>query len=79
MQKPLAIAAVMGALIIAVALVYHGRQLAEVSRRLEAMEQRVGGYFGMGDVTRHRADGDGKHCYDNSAPRAEVECGGNGA
>ena len=41
MQKPLAIAAVMGALIIAVALVYQGRQLAEVSRRLEAMEQRT--------------------------------------
>ena len=42
-QKPLAIAAVLGALIIAVALVYHGRQLAEVSRRLEAMEQRTTG------------------------------------
>ena len=41
MQKSLAIAAVMGAVIIAVALVYHGRQLAEVSRRLEAMEQRT--------------------------------------
>lgn len=43
MQKPLAIAAILGALIIAVALVYHGRQLAEVSRRLEAMEQRTTG------------------------------------
>jgi hypothetical protein len=42
-QKPLAIAALLGALIIAAALVYHGRQLAEVSRRLEAMEQRTTG------------------------------------
>jgi hypothetical protein len=41
MQKPIAIAAVLGALIIAAALVYHGRQLAEVSRRLGAMEQRT--------------------------------------
>jgi hypothetical protein len=41
MQKPIAIAAVLGALIIAAALVYHGRQLAEVSRRLEAMEHRT--------------------------------------
>ena len=41
MQKPIAIAAVLGALIIAAALLYHGRQLSEVSRRLEAMEQRT--------------------------------------
>jgi hypothetical protein len=43
MQRSLAIAAVLGAVIIAVALVYHGRQLAEVSRRLQAMEQRTSG------------------------------------
>lgn len=43
MQKSIAIAAVLGALIIAAALVYHGRQLAEVSRRLQAMEQRTTG------------------------------------
>lgn len=41
MQKPIAIAAVLGALIIAAALLYHGRQMSEVSRRLEAMEQRT--------------------------------------
>jgi hypothetical protein len=40
-QRSLAIAIVLGALIIAAALVYHGRQLAEVSRRVEAMEQRT--------------------------------------
>jgi len=34
---------VVGAVIIAVALVYHGRQLVEVSRRLEALEQRSTG------------------------------------
>ena len=39
----MSIAVVLGAAIIAVALVYHGRQLAEVSRRLEAMEQRTTG------------------------------------
>jgi len=39
----LGIATVLGALIIATALVYHGRQLAEVSRRLEGMEQRTTG------------------------------------
>ena len=43
MQRSVSIAAVLGAVIIAVALVYHGRQLAEVSRRLEAMEQRTTG------------------------------------
>ncbi len=41
MQRPIAIAAILGALIIAAALVYHGRQLSEVSRRLEALEQRT--------------------------------------
>lgn len=40
-QKWLAIAAVAGALIIAAALVYHGRQLGIVSERLVAMEQRT--------------------------------------
>jgi hypothetical protein len=39
----LAIAVLLGALIIAVALVYHGQQLSEVSRRLQAMEQRATG------------------------------------
>ena len=39
MQRPLAIAAVLGASMIAAALVYHARQLAQVSLRLEAMEQ----------------------------------------
>ena len=43
MQRSISIAAVLGAVIIAVALVYHGRQLAEVSRRLEAMERRTTG------------------------------------
>ncbi len=43
MQRSIAIGAVLGALIIAAALVYHGRQLAEVSRRLQAMEQRTTG------------------------------------
>ena len=43
MQRSMALSAVLGAVIIAVALVYHGRQLAEVSRRLEAMEQRTTG------------------------------------
>ena len=41
MQKSLAVAVVTSALIIAAALVYHGRQLAEVSRRLDGMEQRT--------------------------------------
>jgi hypothetical protein len=43
MQRPISIAVVLGAVIIAVALVYHGCQLAEVSRRLGAMEQRTSG------------------------------------
>ena len=43
MQRWWAGAIVLGALIIAVALVYHGRQLAEVSRRLEAIDQRTTG------------------------------------
>jgi len=42
-QRSLAIAAVLGALIIAAALIYHARQVAEVTRRLEAMEQRTTG------------------------------------
>lgn len=41
MQKLLAITVLVGGLAIAVALVYHGRQLAAVSHRLEAMEQRT--------------------------------------
>jgi len=41
MQRSVAIAIILGALIIAAALVFHGRQLAEVSRRLEAMDQRT--------------------------------------
>ena len=43
MKRPISIAVVLGAVIIAIALVYHGRQLAEVSRRLGAMEQRTSG------------------------------------
>ena len=43
MQKSLAIAVVLGASIIAAALLYHGQQLAEVSIRLAAMEKRTNG------------------------------------
>ena len=46
MQKWWAGAAVLSALIIAAALVYHARQLAEVSRRLQAVEQRTSGLDG---------------------------------
>jgi len=41
MQKSMPIAIILGALIIAAALVYHGHQLTKVSRRLQAMEQRT--------------------------------------
>ena len=42
MQRITATAVVLGALIVAVSLIYHGRQLASVAGQMEALEQRTG-------------------------------------